>query len=193
MSDPHPGRDSGGGHDHGSFGHGGWGRGGPWAESGRHGGPRGARGGGPWGGARRMRRGDIRLFLLTALLEGPAHGYELMSRLEIRSQGRWRPSPGSVYPTLQLLEEQGLVQGREDSGKRVFELTDAGRAEAEAARARQAAPPEGEDQPSLRAAVEQLALAAKQVSVAGDPAQIEAATAVVKEARQRLYRLLAED
>ena len=141
-----------------------------------------------------MRRGDIRLLLLTALLDGPAHGYELMGRLEIRSQGRWRPSPGSVYPTLQLLEEQGLVQSREDGGKRVFELTDAGRADAEAARTQQAAgPPEGDEPPSLQAAVQQLVLAARQVSVAGDPGQVEAATTIIKEARQRLYRLLAED
>jgi DNA-binding PadR family transcriptional regulator len=143
-----------------------------------------------------MRRGDIRLLLLGALLDGPAHGYELMSRLETRSNGAWRPSPGSVYPTLQLLEEQGLVTGHDESGKRVFELTDPGRTEAEAVRARQdaAAGPEGPAAgPSLRAAVEQLALAARQVSVAGDPAQVDAASAIVKDARQRLYRLLAED
>jgi DNA-binding PadR family transcriptional regulator len=143
-----------------------------------------------------MRRGDIRLLLLGALLDGPAHGYELMSRLETRSNGAWRPSPGSVYPTLQLLEEQGLVTGHDESGKRVFELTDPGRAEAETVRARQdaAAGSEGPAPgPSLRAAVEQLALAARQVSVAGDPAQVDAASAIVKDARQRLYRLLAED
>jgi DNA-binding PadR family transcriptional regulator len=171
------------------------GHGGPWAEGGRHGGPRaGFGGGGSWGGGRRMRRGDIRTFLLVGLLEGPAHGYELMSRLETRSGGVWRPSPGSVYPTLQLLEEQGLIEGREEGGKRVFELTDAGRVAAEAGRGQQ--PVEGSESgehPSLRASVEQLLLAAKQVSVAGDAAQVEAATTIVKEARQRLYRLLAED
>jgi DNA-binding PadR family transcriptional regulator len=139
-----------------------------------------------------MRRGDIRIFLLVALLDGPAHGYELMSRLEARSNGAWRPSPGSVYPTLQLLEEQGLIRGLEDNGKRVFELSDAGRVEAEAARAQEPAAPAGGDQPSLRAAVEQLAMAARQVAVAGSPAQVEAAAGIVKDARQQLYRLLAE-
>jgi hypothetical protein len=124
-----------------------------------------------------MRRGDIRIFLLVALLDGPAHGYELMSRLEARSNGAWRPSPGSVYPTLQLLEEQGLIRGR---------------VEAEAARAQEPAAPAGGDQPSLRAAVEQLAMAARQVAVAGSPAQVEAAAGIVKDARQQLYRLLAE-
>jgi DNA-binding PadR family transcriptional regulator len=190
MSDHEPGREGGAGHSHR-----GRGRPDPWATAARHGGPRGAWGGaGPWGGGRRMRRGDIRIFLLTALLEGPAHGYELMSRLESRSNGRWRPSPGSVYPTLQLLEEQGLIRGREDSGKRVFELTDLGRTDAEAARSQEpAAETEGDDEPSLRASVEQLSLAARQVSVAGDPAQVGAAIAILKTARQQLYRLLAED
>jgi DNA-binding PadR family transcriptional regulator len=140
-----------------------------------------------------MRRGDIRILLLTALLDGPAHGYELMGRLEARSHGVWRPSPGSVYPTLQLLEEQGLIQGREDNGKRVFELTATGRAEAESARDHEPAGAGADEQPSLRASVEQLSLAARQVSVAGDPSQIAAAMAILKTARQQLYRLLAED
>src|SRR5437868_14231945 len=61
----------------------------------------------PWVG-RRMRRGGMRIALLGALVTGPAHGYELMGRLEERSGGRWRPSPGSVYPTLQALEDEGL-------------------------------------------------------------------------------------
>jgi DNA-binding PadR family transcriptional regulator len=141
-----------------------------------------------------MRRGDIRILLLGALLAGPAHGYELMSRLEAGSDGAWRPSPGSVYPTLQLLEEQGLIAGRDESGKRVFELTEPGRVEAEAGRDRQAEAggPETSTGPSLRSAVEQLMLAARQVSVAGDPAQVAAATTIIKDARQHLYRLLAE-
>src|SRR5437870_7050056 len=82
-----------------------------------------------WGGGRRMRRGDIRSALLTELAEGPGHGYELMTRLEERAEGAWRPSPGSVYPTLQSLEDEGLVRSVERDGKRVFELTDAGREE----------------------------------------------------------------
>ena len=139
-----------------------------------------------------MRRGDIRGLLLTALLEGAAHGYELMGRLEAGSNGSWRPSPGSVYPTRQLREEQGLIRGREDNGKRVFELTDAGRTDAEAAPSRQPAVPQAQDQPSLRDSLEGLALAARQVSVAGSASQVEAATAVLTAARQQLYRLLAD-
>jgi DNA-binding PadR family transcriptional regulator len=161
----------------------------PWA-----GGPWG--GGGPWaGGGGRRRKGDIRAALLTTLLqEGPGHGYELISRLESRSGGLWRPSPGSVYPTLQMLEEQGLVAGRDEDGKRVFELTDQGRTAAEATAGRRSWEA-GEASPrrDLRQAMGTVMLAARQVGVAGDDSQVEAALAVLAEARQKLYRLLAEE
>src|SRR5437763_1317827 len=100
------------------------------------GGPRQSRGrrfefDGPPGHRRgRMRRGDIRTALLAILVEGPGHGYEVMQRLEAKSEGAWRPSPGSVYPMLQLLEDEGLVRSTEHDGKRVFEVTEPGRAEA---------------------------------------------------------------
>src|SRR5690242_5680234 len=80
-----------------------------------------------FGKGRRRRRGDVRYAILDALAERPMHGYEIMSWLEERSGGRWRPSPGSVYPTLQLLEDEGLVAGSDEGGRRVFALTDAGR------------------------------------------------------------------
>src|SRR5579872_3336300 len=86
---------------------------------------------GAWGGGRRrMRRGDIRTALLGALEDGPAHGYEVINRLEEKSGGMWRPSPGSVYPTLQMFEDEGLVRSEERDGKRVYELTDTGKAQA---------------------------------------------------------------
>src|SRR5580765_9075444 len=91
---------------------------------GRHRGREGA-----WGGPR-MRRGQIRTALLAVLAEGPGHGYDVMQKLEDKTGGAWRPSPGSVYPTLQLLEDEGLVRSTERDGKRVFEITEAGRAEA---------------------------------------------------------------
>jgi DNA-binding PadR family transcriptional regulator len=144
-----------------------------------------------------MRRGDIRVALLRALQAGPAHGYEIIRRLEEGSGGMWRPSAGSVYPTLQLLEEQGLLSSHEDSGKRVYELTDSGRAEAEsAAGAERDFPWESEEgltgYRALRQAVSQLVLATKQVQVAGEPELVERAAAIVKETRQKLYQLLAE-
>lgn len=156
-----------------------------------HGGPP------PWRGGRRARRGDIRWALLIALSDGPAHGYELINRLETRTGGMWRPSAGSVYPTLQLLEEEGLIAGREDEGKRVFELTDSGRQAATAASERVGRDPWGGGgaghHAGLRQAVKALMLAARQVAAAGDESQVQAATGVLTDARQRLYRILAGD
>jgi len=147
----------------------------------------------------RVGRGDVRALLLVVLLDGPGHGYELIRRLEKRSGGAWRPSPGSVYPTLQLLEETGLLRGREDDGRRVYEITRAGRTEAEqavrtglAARWETDANSQGAQRSDLRAAVGELHTAARQVSeVAGAP-QMEKALAIVRQARQALYQVLAE-
>jgi DNA-binding PadR family transcriptional regulator len=141
-----------------------------------------------------VRRGEVRSLLLAALLEGPAHGYELMSWLEERSGGRWRPSPGSVYPLLQIFEDEGLATGQEQGGRKVFALTEAGRAQADQGRMRDLAadPAAASQHHKLRAEVQQLHLAARQVSAAGSSAQVEKATAAVRAARQTLYRLLAE-
>jgi DNA-binding PadR family transcriptional regulator len=142
-----------------------------------------------------MGRGRVPDLLLAALLDGPAHGYELMDRLEAFSGGNWRPSPGSVYPLLQAFEDQGLVERLDSPGRRVFALTDAGR---EQAQQRRAAPERGEFLPDphdsqLRTEVEQLRSAARQVSAAAtSEQQIAAAAAIVRGARQALYRLLAE-
>src|SRR5205807_5214922 len=88
-------------------------------------GPRGGRRGGPH---RRGRRGDVRAAILVLLAERPMHGYEMIQEIAARSEDLWRPSPGSVYPTLQLLVDEGLIVGSESEGsKRLFELTDAGR------------------------------------------------------------------
>src|SRR6476646_4453554 len=89
------------------------------------------RGGPGWGphrhGRGRARRGDVRLALLRLLVEEPRNGYQLMKEIEERSEGAWRPSPGSVYPTLSQLEDEGLVRSVEADGNRLFEITDAGR------------------------------------------------------------------
>src|SRR3954471_15574555 len=77
----------------------------------------------------RMRRGDIRTAILAVLAEEPGHGYEVMQRLEERTEGAWRPSPGSVSPTLQLLEDEGLLRSAEREGKKVYEITEAGQTE----------------------------------------------------------------
>jgi DNA-binding PadR family transcriptional regulator len=141
-----------------------------------------------------MRRGEVRSLLLAALLEGPAHGYELMRWLEERSGGRWRPSPGSVYPLLQVFEDEGLATGHEQGGRKVFALTEAGRAQADQGRVRDLAadPAATSRHQELRAELQQLHLAARQVGAAGSPAQVEQAVAAVRAARRALYRLLAE-
>ncbi len=92
------------------------------------------RGGGHGGrGPRRafFRQGEVRLALLSLLGDGPAHGYELMKRLEERSGGMYQASAGTVYPVLQQLEDEGLIRSQEDAGKKVYHLTDAGRDELE--------------------------------------------------------------
>lgn len=84
---------------------------------------------GGFGPKRRIvRKGELKFVLLRLLADEPMHGYELMRRLEEESGGLYTPSPGSVYPTLQLLEDQGYVSSTQDEGKRVYRLTAEGRA-----------------------------------------------------------------
>src|SRR5215216_2514776 len=107
--------------------------------------PHGSPGFGPpfgpgFGRGPRARRGDVRAALLVLLAEEPRNGYGLMQEIERRSGGVWRPSPGSVYPALQQLEDEGLVRAAEDGGRKQYELTDEGRAYVEANRETLAAP-----------------------------------------------------
>jgi DNA-binding PadR family transcriptional regulator len=84
---------------------------------------------GPWGGGqgRRVDRGDMKYLILTVLKDGPKHGYEIMREIEQRAHGIYTPSPGTIYPTLQLLEDMGYVRSQEVEQRRVYELTEAGR------------------------------------------------------------------
>lgn len=147
----------------------------------------------PWA-ARRMRRGDIRTAVLSALQDGPGHGYELMSRLAERTGGRWRPSPGSVYPMLQALQDEGLVTSSEADGKRVYELTEVGQAAATERAASGGSPwafTADDPHHKLHAAVMQFVGAAKQVGISGSPELLSEAETIVTEARRKLYQLLA--
>src|SRR5215213_11814169 len=154
-----------------------------------------------WGGGRRrrMRRGDVRAALLVLLDEQPHTGYRLIEEIERRSEGQWRPSPGSVYPTLQQLEDEGLVRPEEGEGRTPFTLTDAGKAYVEEHRESLgepwAKPAEGvgEERLELRGLVTQLAAATYQVAAAGDAAQVEKAKELLAEARRGLYRILADE
>jgi DNA-binding PadR family transcriptional regulator len=158
---------------------------------------------GPWGfpgrgrGRGRRGRGDVRVAILALLAERPMHGYEMIQELENRTGGLWRPSPGSVYPTLQLLEDENLIAGEEVEGRKRFALTDAGRAEVE--RQGQRAPWEEATEGiapaalGLRSAIGQLAEAAWTVGSAGTEAQQARALEILTESRRRLYAILAED
>src|ERR1700761_5674322 len=82
-------------------------------------------------GGPRARRGDVRAAVLALLADRPMHGYEMIKEIEERSEGAWTPSAGSIYPTLQMLEDEGLIRGEDTDGKRRFTLTEAGRSEHE--------------------------------------------------------------
>lgn len=141
----------------------------------------------------RPRRGKLGELLLVALLEGPAHGYELMDRLEGLSNGSWRPSPGSVYPLLQTLEEVDLVEGHEAAGRRTFHLTPSGRLRAAERRTDALAvfvPPDSLHG-LLQDESQRLQVASLQIATAATPQQVEEAIAVLRAARRSLYRLLA--
>jgi DNA-binding PadR family transcriptional regulator len=156
-------------------------------------------GGGPggpgsfFGHGPRANRGDIRAAILALLAEGPMHGYQIIQEIATRSGGVWAPSPGSVYPTLQHLEEEGLVAGEHRDGKNVFSLTEAGQASNPGARAPWEEVGVDARLVELRNGIGQVAAAVRQIAHTGTPAQVAAAKSVLADARRALYRILAED
>ena len=182
-----PGRHGGHRHRHGMHG-GGFG-----------GGPFGAFGpGGPRGRGRKARRGDIRTAALLLLAEEPRNGYQIMQEVQERSDGVWRPSPGSVYPALQQLEDEGLIRSVESDGRKLFQLTDEGRAYVKE---------RGEDKPApweqmsgdvsdqaheLGKLMREVASAFVQVMKTGSEAQMGEARKILAAARKDLYRILAD-
>ncbi|WP_205647462.1 PadR family transcriptional regulator [Agromyces badenianii] len=148
--------------------------------------------------APRMGRGDVRAAVLSLLAERPMHGYQIISEIAERSGGAWKPSAGSVYPTLQLLADEGLISAEESNGRKTYSLTEAGRAEAEASADRPApwqtsgARDSGSGGALPKAGIE-LAQAAAQVGRTGTPEQIKQAVEVLDDARRRLYSILAQD
>jgi DNA-binding PadR family transcriptional regulator len=167
-------------------GQGGPGFGGPgWGHEGR-GGRRGGRGSRP----------NVRPAVLALLLERPMHGYEMIQELESRTGGIWRPSPGSVYPTLQLLEDEGLIETQATSGRKSYQLTDAGRPEAETAAQNPPWAQFTDDTMSqvqdFRDAAVGIMSALKQVGFNGTPEQREKALVVLNETKRKLYAILAD-
>jgi DNA-binding PadR family transcriptional regulator len=151
---------------------------------------------GPHAFGRRAGRGDIRAAILVLLAEEPMHGYQIIQELTERTGGVWRPSPGSVYPTLQQLEDEELVrEAPSETGKRVYELTETGREQAAGATApwNEVTGESADALVVLHDLVHQVMAATRQVAHAGTAAQLEAAQDVLRDARRALYRLLAED
>ncbi|MFM9557742.1 PadR family transcriptional regulator [Streptomyces caniscabiei] len=166
-------------------------------------GPFGPFGGGPWGGRGRggprgrARRGDVRASILALLKDRPMHGYEMIQEIAERSGGAWKPSPGSVYPTLQLLEDEGLIASATEGGKKLFSLTEAGRSAAdEGPEAPWEEASRGVDWEALseiRQAGFGLMEAFGQVWKTGDKDQRDKALTVINEARKKLYLILADE
>ncbi len=154
--------------------------------------------GGPGSGGRRGRRprGDVRNAILLLLAEQPRHGYQLMEAIAERSDGRWRPSPGAVYPTLNLLEDEGVIRLTQSAGRRTAELTEVGRALVEQESAgwpdpfATEGPASGAD---LRGELGRLHEAVRSVARGGTAEQQERAAQILTEARRSVYRLLAGD
>ena len=172
------------------------------AMSGRRGGPRGFGAPGRHGHGRhrgRRPRGDVRAAILVLLDEEPRNGYGIMQEIEERSAGVWRPSPGSVYPVLQQLEDEGLVRADESGERKLMQLTDAGREYVEERREALGTPWDtaaagvSDDMMEIRALVWQLAAAVREVVASGSEQQHAQARAVLAETRRALYRILAGD
>jgi DNA-binding PadR family transcriptional regulator len=147
-------------------------------------------------GGLRARRGDVRAAVLRLLSEQPMHGYQIIQELSARSGGAWSPSAGSVYPTLQLLADEGLVTSEETAGKKVFSLTETGSA-AVAETADQPAPwddaaQSGAGNVDYREAIGKLMPPIVQIGRSGSAAQITEALAILDETRRKLYAILAE-
>lgn len=202
------------GHGAGGWGHARPGRGGP----GRPWGPPGRRGGGPppWiaglfglasqqeqSRGPRARRGDVRMAILAVLAEGPLNGYQVIQEISDRTDGGWRPSPGSVYPTISQLEDEGLVEGDDERGRRTLALSDAGRAflaDHEEEVAQVWAPFAGGSEPddggldfaNLKPELGRVMNAVWQIITTGTDAQRRSAIGVLVEARRGLYQILAD-
>ena len=152
-----------------------------------------------WSGPRapKARRGDVRAAILAVLAEQSMNGYQIIQQIAERSGGVWKPSPGSIYPTLQQLEDEGLVQAETDSGRRTYALTAEGRTyvaeHADEVAAPWAALTEGADGHDIRPLIGQIAAAVWQIASVGTPEQQRRGREALADLRRRLQTILAED
>jgi DNA-binding PadR family transcriptional regulator len=155
-------------------------------------------GGGPRGRGRKARRGDIRTAALLLLSEEPRNGYQIMQEVQERSGGVWRASPGSVYPALAQLEDEGLIRSEEHDGRKHYVLTDEGRALVAERPADRPAPWEqmsgdvSEKAHELGRLMREVAFAFAQVMRTGSEGQMARAREVLSDTRRELYRILAD-
>jgi DNA-binding PadR family transcriptional regulator len=130
------------------------------------------------------------------LAEEPMHGYQLMQAIADRSGGRWTPSPGAIYPTINQLEDEGLVTVTAEAGRKLVTLTDAGREYVDGRRETSIDPFAGfanaEPASDLRGLIEELHSATRQVARSGSEQQRTAAAKILTDARRALYLLLAD-
>lgn len=191
----------GGGHPRGRGAGHGWGPGAGGGPDMWSGGPRddfrpGARGrGGRAPG--RGRRGDVRSAILALLAEEPTNGYGVINAIAEKSDGLWRPSAGSIYPALGLLEDEGLIAPDDSGEKKTYHLTDEGMAYVSEHSVELDSPWDRVAEPhrgflDVRSDMQQLAMAVQQVVVTGDEAQLSATREFLQETRKEIYRLLAE-
>jgi DNA-binding PadR family transcriptional regulator len=147
-------------------------------------------------GRRGGRRNNVRAAILALLTERPMHGYEMIKEIDTRTGGVWSPSPGSVYPTLQLLEDEGLIASEESGGRKRFTLTEAGQAEATAAAADAPWNEFSEETVSTgqdtKEAIFGIMNALRQIGFEGTPEQWQQAVAVLTETKRKLYGILAD-
>lgn len=145
----------------------------------------------------RVRRGDVRAAILGVLAEEPMNGYQIIQQIAERTDGAWKPSPGSIYPTLQQLEDEGLVFADESAGRRSFALTDDGRSYVSRHPEEMEAPwkafEDVGDEGDVRPLIGQVAAAAWQIMAVGTAEQQERGREALVELRRKLYGILAED
>jgi DNA-binding PadR family transcriptional regulator len=143
-------------------------------------------------------RGNLRFEILSVLADKPSHGYDIMLELEQR-RGGFRPSPGSIYPALQMLEDGDFIRGRESEGKRIFEITETGRASLAEYKEKGGFDRDAEEDSARELfgrgalALRGLVDAAKQVARLGNPRALERTAEVIDRARREIYTILAEE
>ncbi len=149
-------------------------------------------------GRMRAQRGDVKAAILSLVKESPRHGYDIIVEIEQRSGGAWKPSPGSIYPTLQVLEDQGLLCGSDSDGKRIYTITDLGSEYVENLPGGGVRWEQFQEGPfggvaELRDQMVQLGSAVMQVAANGERVQIESTVKLLNETKKKIYKLLAEE